>query len=479
MQKSKLISVIKTLSQKEFKLLGDFLASPYFNKNEKVIELYTYIKKYQGGDYEHPKLRKEVVFRSMYKGECFSDQKIRNLMRKLAALVETFLVHQGLEQSERVKEQLLLDEYMKRFLDKQYVQFLNQAQKKIASFPLNDQDYYYHQYVLAQYQYSFNLTRQKEGIEEDLLEVMRNLDYYYVASKLRYCVAILNRKRLFSVDTEVTMLDEILQYLKKDDLQKVPAIAFYYRLLLLIKDRDVAHYYELKTLLQEEPIKLPQAELRYIHIGVFNYCNEQLKSGKSEFLREIFDLFQVALKHELFIFEGYITPTVFYRNATMAALRLGEINWARTFIQEYKPKLRPDVRDSYYNYCLAALHFYNKAYRQTVVHLLAFEFQYPYQYMEHKILLAKTYYELEEEDALEALLHATRIYLHRDTNFPDHIKDAYKNFIRILSRLMKVRYAPQEEQTQALKELYHIEPIEDKEWLFEKMAFFVQEAGME
>ncbi len=478
MQKSKLISIIKALSAKEQKALGEFLESPYFNKNGKVLALYQYILKFQSKNFEHPRLNKEVVYKNLFKGTAFSDQKIRNLMRKLAALLEQFLIQQEFEEAKHTKERFLLGSYMKRYLDKQYAQQQRMAQKDLDEETCRDKDFYYHQYMLSQHQYSFNLYQRADTLKEDLQQVLQNLDYYYIASKLRYCCAMLNMQRVISIESEVPFLDEILNYLENNPIPNIPAIGFFYRLFLLIRDGKEEQYFDLKELLVKEAGVLPKTDLRYINIGVFNYCNVQLKNGKTSFLREIFELFKLALTHELYLEDGYITPPGFYRNVTMAALRLGELKWAGAFIEEYREKLHPDVRDNYYSYCLAAVHFYKQEYRQTVLHLLAFDFQHPYQYMEHKVLLAKTYYELEEEDALEALLHATRIYLHRDTIFPDHIKDAYKNYIRVLSRLIRVRYAPNEEKQQVVEEVKSIEPLEDKEWLYEKIEAFVEGANV-
>ena len=46
MQKSNLIKLLSSLDERDFKLLGKFVASPYFNSNSKLISFYKILKKY-------------------------------------------------------------------------------------------------------------------------------------------------------------------------------------------------------------------------------------------------------------------------------------------------------------------------------------------------------------------------------------------------------------------------------------------------
>ncbi len=62
MQKSSLITILRTLTPQEFREFGEFVKSPYFNKNEKVITLYNVLKKYFPG-FDSGSLTKEKVFK--------------------------------------------------------------------------------------------------------------------------------------------------------------------------------------------------------------------------------------------------------------------------------------------------------------------------------------------------------------------------------------------------------------------------------
>jgi hypothetical protein len=46
MHKSNLFEILNTFTLKEFKEFGEYIRSPFFNKNESVKKLYYYVKKY-------------------------------------------------------------------------------------------------------------------------------------------------------------------------------------------------------------------------------------------------------------------------------------------------------------------------------------------------------------------------------------------------------------------------------------------------
>ncbi len=468
MHKSKLIEIIRALEPKERKHFEDWLLSPYFNKNEQLLRLYKYILKYKSNDFTGKQIAKENTFKYLFKREKYSDQKLRNLMRKLTELLEQFLIYEEMESNKRLQSRLLVIAYQKRFLTKLFQQQVKQAKKELEKLKIKDIEYYYDLYLLEDKLYSFKLRQNDADAGNALQKMTKVLDYHYLSNKLRYCCAMLNMQSVFSVDIEVHLLEEILAYLDNHPLDDIPTIGFYHRLYLLIKNADEQQYFTLKAMLSGEP-ELAVEELRHIHIALFNFCNLELKSGRTEFLREIFDLFQLGLGLELYVEEGFITPPMFYRNAVMAALRSGELEWAEQFINEYKDKLRPEIRESLYSYCLAAYYFYKQEYRETLFHLLSFDFQNPYNYIEHKILLAETYYELEEDEALEGLIHATRTYLRRNTKIPDHFKQPYMNFFKIVVKLLKVRYGEDKVMGELPQLLVDTQQLVAKEWLTEKV----------
>lgn len=79
MHKSNFIELLKIFTPKEFKEFGEFLNSPFFNKNDNVIKLYNYIKKYFP-DLENVNLKKIKVYDVITGEDNYSDGFMRSVI---------------------------------------------------------------------------------------------------------------------------------------------------------------------------------------------------------------------------------------------------------------------------------------------------------------------------------------------------------------------------------------------------------------
>lgn len=463
----KYIQLVQALDKKELKRFELYLTSPFFNKSAPIIALFRFLKKYHP-DYNHKKCTKAYAFRHLYPKQNYSEAKFKSLLSELYKLLERFIIELKVESKPAIQQQWLLEFFHERQIDKCFVAKLKEAQKSAQQHPFKDTDYYYHQYQLERKAYIFQVTGKGRVLHSNLPQVIENLDYYYLSDKLRYCCSILNHQNIVASEVASRLLEEIITYSQQYDFEDIPAIALWYQLLLLLKEEDEQHYHQLKVLLEKQGTFLPNNELRQIYTAAINYCNKRLISGQDQYLREIFTLYQIMLTQEVLITEGYISPYMHYRNIVRAGVRLGELDWTEQFIYDYKERLVPNQRENIFNYSLAVLFFYKKDYSKTLSHLFGFEFQDFYHYIEHKTLLAKTYYELDEIDALETLLHTFRIYLYRSEAIPKHYQRTYQNFIKALTKIYKAQWDTTTALLSLKQQIEEMEYVVDKEWLLEK-----------
>jgi len=475
MQKTKLVEVIQGLDDKEIKRFEDYVNSPFFNKNDKVIDLLRFLRKYHPS-FDNSRFTKENAYKAVFgTKQKFNVQKLRNIMSQLFKLLETYLVQLELEIDEDFYNISLMTALDRRYIDKQFTQKYQEFKKKKLSPIERTTKYYYTKYRIEEIAFDHRIRRNNRLIDTSMEEAVANLDYYFLTMKLRYCCVTLNSQNVILVKSNMQFADQILDYLEsssllEDDLfEQIPGIHFYYRLLLLLKEEKDAYYIDLKELLASHRGALPVKEIRQIYTAVFNYLNKKLKSGETRYLRDIYELYKLMFEQDILIEKGFINNHINFRNALIAGLRLGELEWAEMFIEKYSPLLVPLNRENWINYSLAELHFYKKNYKETLKYLLGFEFQDAFNYAEHKTLLAKTYYELEEDEALFALTHAFRIYLHRDTNLAEHFQKTYHNFIRLLNKLAKARFAPDANVQDIRQEIQESKSITNQEWLLKKI----------
>lgn len=467
---SKLIEMFKTLSKKELPKFKDYVSSPIYNKSDKVVHLFEIIKE------EYPKcdssnLDKEVVFKRLYPSKVMEDSSLRALMSQLTKLLENFFAFLEYESNVNLQERLKLIAFTERRLnsiyERQQKQSLQRAKKQKQSNEL-----FYHQFRLLDIYFQFNIVNNNRDIKNSgLQELMYNLDLYYIASKLKYASALMNRQSVLATKYELHFLEEIFERVQGSDLYDISFVKIYYNLCMLsIAENSHDYYKELKVLMAEKSKELTRTEIRPLYIALSNYCIRQIKSGNTKYLYELFELHKKLLREKIFLFEdGFLSPHT-YKNIVTVSLRVKEHDWTKKFIQEYRNKLHPDYRLSSHNYALASLNFSLQKYDYSKELLLEVQFFDDYYQLAYKILLIKNYYELEEMIVLKSSIEALRVYLIRQKNISTTNRMAYQNFVKFIQRLLRIKEGGTKKITDLLHDVQSpSRQVAERQWLIEKI----------
>ncbi|MFT5801460.1 MAG: hypothetical protein ACI956_001268, partial [Nonlabens sp.] len=87
---------------------------------------------------------------------------------------------------------------------------------------------------------------------------------------------------------------------------------------------------------------------------------------------------------------------------------------------------------------LGRLYFYQKKYEDVISLLQTIEYDDIIYNLGAKTMLIRTYYEIEEIDALDSLLESFRIFLGRQKKLSAQRKQNYKDFIKFIRKLSRV-----------------------------------------
>ena len=98
MIKSKAIEALKSFDKKEFKELGEFIYSPFHNKNKNIRMLYTALKPFYPA-FDTKRLTKEYIYSMLLPGKTYADKTMRNLLSDLQNLIESYLAHKLIDSS--------------------------------------------------------------------------------------------------------------------------------------------------------------------------------------------------------------------------------------------------------------------------------------------------------------------------------------------------------------------------------------------
>ncbi|MCB0819231.1 MAG: hypothetical protein KDC13_01315 [Bacteroidetes bacterium] len=467
MQASKLIQILSSLSKKELKEFQTFVASPFFNKNQNLVLFLDNLCLYSG-DFASSELNKEEFFAKHYPDEVFEEQKLRYLQSDLTKLLEEFLTILEFQQDKFRKKYYLMQSLNKRNQDKYFLQELESVRQLNNKEPYRDSVYFFNEHQISELAYQYTSEKRNRAFDSSLQEVIDNLEITYLARGFRYYCEMINRRNILSVDYNLSFFDQMVKYLGNQLFDDIPAIRIYRLIHVSLTEPDNAgNYQELLKELEQSGHLFSPTEQRGMYVFAQNYCIRRINRGEEGSLREIFNLYQMMVNRNL-LYEGNYVSQPDFKNIVTTALRLGEVDWVNTFIEEYRSKLNPEFSENAYTYSMAWVHFSRNEYDKALRMLLRVEFNDVYYHLDSKSLLMKVYYEMDEYDPFFSLVDAFKIYLRRNKFISEFQRETYHNFILVLNRLMKVKSGKNPMTLSLHQEICETKPAADLSWLKQK-----------
>ena len=205
-----------------------------------------------------------------------------------------------------------------------------------------------------------------------------------------------------------------------------------------------------------------------MYVYAKNYCIRKINHGDVEYIRELFDLYKVMLKDRIIFKENYLSQFD-YKNIVYLGLRISEFDWVKNFISKYNEHLDPAIRQNAYTFNMAYYHFFQNNYDEVLTLLRSVEFTDFYYHLDSKSLLLKTYFELEETEALFSLIEAFKVYIKRNNLIPAYQKTGYINMIKLSSKLYKWKLNPKNNIQDIVDEFNNTKPVVDVLWMRKKL----------
>ncbi len=111
MYQNKAIQILKTFTAQEMRQFADFVQSPYFNKNERLVRLFDILYECHPA-FDAPVIERHKLFKAVF-GEdvLLEEQKLRYLLSDLTKLLEEFICVRAVDEKELLKYHLLLYSY--------------------------------------------------------------------------------------------------------------------------------------------------------------------------------------------------------------------------------------------------------------------------------------------------------------------------------------------------------------------------------
>jgi hypothetical protein len=437
MKSSKLIQILSTLSEKEYREF-EKMANQVHYKNEKIIAMLSFLS-FHFPAFEPEEIQKEIAFRFIFKDALtFEDIKIREILSALLKTAKDFLIFNAAKENTFRYEIDLLKQYQKRKLDNLYLLQLKTVNTIIEADEFENKEFYRRKFLLASIENEHFTGKQVRELDQNIQIKLDNLDYYYFSLKLQESCEMLNRQRLLNQSYQFHLFDDIEKIIEKysGSYLNHPTIICYYEIYkLLLTNDDKTQFDACVNMLKNHIHHFSNEELKIMFDFPQNYCIAHTNKGNETYLEPLFDLQNYLISKAFYQTGGFISSAS-YVNIVSIALKLKKYEWSDTFIENYKEKISPLQRDNAYNMCKANLYYTTSDFDNTLALLHQIEFTDVYYAYFAKVIQLKTYYALKEYETLSYFVNSFKLYLKRNQQLPSNFKKGADVLLVFFKRIL-------------------------------------------
>jgi len=465
MKTNKLWKLLQTMDNRERRRLRKFVDSPFFNQRTDVIRLLEILDECLRKNTYPPE--KPDLFRLLFPGEPYDDHHIRLVSSLLLKKAEKFLVYEFREGQPVEYEIQLASIYRRRNLEQHYHSVIRKAKDYQMKEPFRNAEYFEQSFRIELEEYNHAAASWRT----DAINLQRVSDQYdlaYIAQKLRQSCFSLSHQAVYNTEYRFGLLEEVLAYIERAQLDTIPAIGIYYYCYLAMVYPDVEeHFRQFRQKIGEADQAFPQEEMRNLFLLAINYCIKKYNEGNTHFLEEEYQLYRDGLEKGYLLINGSLSRFT-YRNVVTIGLVMKDFQWVEQFIHQYRDKLKPDIRESIFSFCLANLEYEKKNYDDAIQLLHKSEYRDLLLNLAAKTLLLKIWYELGELDVLDSHLEAMRTFIRRKRIIGYH-RSNYLNTIAITKKLVNLKPYDQAQREMLRNQIEQTMALAEREWLLAQL----------
>jgi len=475
------IELLNTFSEKELQDFRHLVHCRYFNTDAGVTTLFEELCKSVLSKKTYDEQIQAMLYRKIFPDVVVANEdlskKQRNTLQSkinaLKTLAEQFLMLEAQKEDDRRKYIFLYPKLLERKQYRLFSRHTNRDKKHLEDKAAKDASYYTQRYKIEAGIMDYLHHNGKLTKEDNLEDLNYHLDLYYLLTKLEHHLTTLSIKR-------VTARKEYnLNAIKATDLlleqaiyAKHPLVQLYLANIELFDQPEDATYIGLLTLLDEYNDVIPIRLLKYFYTSALNYCMYQINAGQSAYLKNMFELYQIMDKKNLIIEDDFV-PVDTLKNITISGCRIGAFDLAKQLLERYYPFIRRSVQDSVYNFNLGLIAFYNKDYELAHEKFIQTQPINTAYDINVRVLILKCLYETGKEynEPTVQAFRTAESYFKNHKSLTSRAKLSYKNFIRILINLYRIRHRATKMSLTRLQGILEQQSVNsDKQWLLGKMG---------
>lgn len=439
LSQTKLIRLLQTITETEWKTLEQWVASPWCNSNKNVGKLLQKLKKYHP-EFSARDLTKEKLFHRILPNGKFSDRRMNNILSETYLLTERFLIFQRLAEQQDIQRALLQDELQLRQLEDWYVKLSEKEINRLEDLQVKNWEDHVALYrtYRSRYQHPNQEIRMQPG-SPSIINMERQLDLMYGLEKAAIINEKISRNRVFRGENHEVEAD-IRKWKVMTEHIKHPALDLYCLRFDYTDDNRWTQYHKIRQQLVDCFSQLNEKEQKVHLLSLINDTISFIKSGKLA-LSELLPMYQLGLENGVLLDQGKITEST-YTTVVVLSNSKGDFDYTYSFIDRYTPKLEEKVQPDCLHWAQAHTAYWQQELELCLDILQEYNFQKFYFQLLGRMLHTQAYFDLYLKDDSYQLflfnyLDAFEKWLNREKVWSKKNKISFLRFVQKCRTLAK------------------------------------------
>lgn len=349
----KIVRLIQVLPDKEFKQFELLVASPYFNKKGKLVDLLRCRRSKAES--------LECLYEELFPDQPLNKQVFRNQWTKITNLYKQFLAHELVKEDQPVME-LLAEEKIERMGLREQIPF---APPKIKLEDLGQYSRTAIDLLERSYSRAVDHDRYKsvELSKQQLKQQFLAIQAAYAIKMVDFLCTYYNFKRFYSSNVEDVLIERAFkQFQLETDYLNIPLVRQFWNTLQMYLNGKKPSFLEEKETLLEIAESLHKDHLSDLSSLLVAQCQYFIMHKKEDYFQHMAEIYEIRFKNPLLV------HSVEIMNYIKALLRTEPKENLHDLLEGYRSKLTSDdffyqkgIISIYYEDFESALFFLNQS----------------------------------------------------------------------------------------------------------------------
>lgn len=469
MQSSFLFQIFQTLDKSDLLALRKWVNSPSHNLKTEVTKLSEFLTTHR---HKLDSLQKGAIYAAVFGEKApFNALRLNRVLSDLTAVLREFLAYQEWKsENDGLSARLHACRALrKRAVGHDFERQFAQLDRESMALAYRNADWQHFRYRLHNELVVWRVVHDRESIQ-NLHELHEALGNYFMLETLRWSGMAQSLRNLSGAARESPFANIALENAASLAPADNPPVALMLLSLRAIQEGATeTDYANLKQLIANHAHLFPVAESRDFYMAAINFCIRRHNRGELNYTKEALDVYREALEKGVLLDNG-VLATYAYNNIHALAQLLGELEWAKQFLETYRHLLPPNERENTYRYNLAIHHFRGGAYHLALEFLRDVQFSEVLINLDVRRMLLRSYFELGEWLSLASLLDSFASYIRRQKVLGYH-RASYLNLLKFTKKIMKTAGKLPPRKAKAIADSLREEKfVAEREWLLKILA---------